>query len=227
MELTKILDEARDHYRGQVIPPEKLALMDRATEELIRSGIAERALKVGDLAPNFALPNATGHKVALTDLLVQGPVVIAFYRGVWCPYCNLELAALQRALPAIEKLGAKLVAISPQTPDHSLSTTEKSALAFNVLSDLGNKTAEQFGIVYQLPDYLQEIYTLFGHGLEIFNGEGSESLPIPATYVIAQDGRIAYAFVDPDYTKRADPEEILSELLTLAPKVPYAREQHV
>lgn len=191
------------------------AIMAKATEELVRSGIAKKSLKEGDKAPEFTLPNAVGKSVELQDLLKQGAVVISFYRGQWCPYCNLELRSLQQALPAIEEQGATLVTISPQTPDNSLSTAEKNELTFEVLSDAGNAVAKQFGLVFQLPAELRPIYEGFGIDLQAHNGDETFELPIPATYVVAPDGTVARAFVDPDYTKRLDPEEIIAALKSL------------
>ena len=193
-------------------PPEVISMMGKATEDLIKSGIVNQSLKVGDTPPSFALPNAVDKSVAIRDLLSKGPVVISFYRGQWCPYCNLELRALQQALPEIQALGASLAAISPQTPDNSLSTIEKNELTFEVLSDVGNQVARQFGLVFNLPEALRPIYKSFGIDIPAHNGDQTFELPIPATYVINSDGAIAHAFVEPDYTKRLDPEDILAAL---------------
>jgi peroxiredoxin len=139
--------------------------------------------------------NSTTIRVPLSDLLQHGPVVVAFYRGGWCPYCNLELRALQKSLPEIEKLGAQLVAISPQTPDSSLSTQQKDKLRFQVLSDKHSAVARQFGLVFTLPEEIRTIYKGFGHDLAVRNGDDSFELPFPATYVIGQDRIIRFAFV--------------------------------
>jgi peroxiredoxin len=195
-------------------PAEQLALMEQATRDLIASGIAERALKVGDMAPDFALPDVAGRTVSLRETLARGPVVLSFYRGGWCPYCNLELRAYQRLLPEITARGASFVAVSPQTPDRSLSTAEKNALAFPVLSDVGLHAASRFGIAFTLPPDLQALYAAFGNDLSVVNGDGTWRLPIPATYVIAADGRIVLAGIDPDYRNRLDPEQVLAALRT-------------
>jgi peroxiredoxin len=217
MQTTAELDEARNHYRNRVIPPGKLEVMDRATGELIASGIKDLALKEGSYVHDFILMDAHGNPVRLKKLLETGPVVISFYRGGWCPYCNIELRGLQRALPEIKALGASLVAISPQLPDNSLSTEEKNNLAFPVLSDVGNVIARRFGIVFSLPDDLLDTYKAFKHGLSDMNGElGATELPIPATYVLDRSGVIRLAFIDEDYTKRLDPEEILETLRGLS-----------
>ncbi len=187
-------------------------VMQQATVDLEASGILEQTLKVGDTIPDFALPDATGQSVNIRDLLAQGPAVIAFYRGGWCPYCNLELKALQNALASIQETGATLVAISPETPDNSLTTQEKNVLTFPVLSDVDNQVARQFGLVFKLPMSLLPIYEKFGIDLVAYNGNDHYELPIPATYVVQSNGEIVYAFADVDYTKRAEPSEVVNTL---------------
>jgi peroxiredoxin len=198
MSLKAELDAFRSEFMAQVSPEIRDAMV-RADMELAVSGIAQRALKAGDRAPDFRLPDARGGYERLKDLLSAGPVVVSFYRGGWCPYCNLELRALQKVLPKITGLGATLVVISPATPDESLSTAEKNALAFPVLSDFGSATAKSFGITYELAKELRPIYTRSGHALPHKNGDESWVLPIPATYVVDRDGTITLAFVDVDY----------------------------
>lgn len=214
MSLKTQLDAFRSEFMAQV-PPEIHDAMIRADMELAASGIAQRALKAGDHAPDFQLPDARGGDVRLKDLLAVGPVVLSFYRGGWCPYCNLELRALQKVLPDITRLGAKLVAVSPQTPDEGLSTAEKNSLAFPALSDLGSATAKSFGIAYDLAEELRPIYARFGHALPEKNGDDSWVLPIPATYVIDTDETIVLAFVDVDYRNRLEPAEIITALQSL------------
>ncbi|MDJ1183955.1 peroxiredoxin-like family protein [Roseofilum casamattae] len=188
------------------------ATMDTATEQLRTSGIIEQACKTGDIAPDFSLPNATGKTVVLSELLKTGPVVVSYYRGQWCPYCNLELRALQQIVPDLRDRNATLVTISPQTPDNSLSTSEKNELTFEVLSDVGNQVARSYGLVFALPESLRPLYQNFGLDIPAHNGDDTFELPIPATYVIAPDGKVALGFVDADYTKRLDPSEILAAL---------------
>lgn len=197
-------------------PEEVRAIMARADADLAASGILDRALKAGDTAPDFDLPDARGDRFRLADALRDGPVVLSFYRGGWCPYCNLELKALQRALADFERLGAQLVAVSPQTPDHSLSTAEKNALTFPVLSDLGSKTAKAFGVAFDLDKNLQTLYARFGHALPEVNGDGGWTLPIPATFVIDTSGVVAFAYVDVDYRSRLEPQAITDTLAALA-----------
>jgi peroxiredoxin len=215
MSLKAELDAFRSEFMANVAPEIRDAMV-LADMELAASGIAQRALKAGDHAPDFRLPDARGGHVRLKDLLATGPVVLSFYRGGWCPYCNLELRALQKTLPEITRLGAKLVAVSPQTPDESLSTAEKNELAFSVVSDVGSATAKSFGIAYDLAEELRPIYTRFGHALPDKNGDESWVLPIPATYVIGAAATIALAFVDVDYRNRLEPTEILTALQSLS-----------
>ena len=215
MSLKAELDAFRADFMAKV-PAEVREAMERADMDLAASDILERGLKAGDKVPDFRLPDAHGGVVRLNNLLAKGPVVLSFYRGGWCPYCNLELRALQNALPDITRLGAQLVAISPQTPDESLSTAKKNALTFSVLSDVGSLTAKAFGIAFDLAEELCPIYTRSGHALPDKNGDESWVLPIPATYVIDTDSTIALAFRDVDYRNRLEPAEIIAALRAIA-----------
>ena len=194
------------------IPKAVLETLLATTEKLVQSGITDKSLKKGDKAPSFTLPNATGKSVNSSEFLKDGPLVVSFYRGGWCPYCNVEFHALQQAFPEMEGLGVKLVAISPQTPDNSLSTYEKHALTFEVLSDVGNRVARDFGLVFALAKEVRPIYKEFSFDIPAHNGDDSFELPIPATYVIAPDGMIVYSFVDADYSHRAEPADIIEVL---------------
>ncbi|WP_328886571.1 peroxiredoxin-like family protein [Streptomyces sp. NBC_00316] len=206
--------ELRAFYesRQEQIPARIREIMNRAGRDIADSGQAEHALNTGDAAPDFTLPAATGDPVALRTLLASGPVVLTFYRGAWCPYCNLALRALQQHHGDITARGARLVAVSPQIPDESLSLTEKHGLAFDVLSDLGSDVAKQYGLAFDLPDDLAEVYRGFGIDLQHANGGHARTLPLPATYVIDQNGVIRWAFVNTDYTTRAEPSDILAAL---------------
>jgi len=196
----------------QQAPAEVFAAIEAANAKLEISGIAGRALKAGDRIPDFDLPDATGKVVRSADLLAAGPLVISFYRGSWCPYCSLELKTLQQNLSEFRARGATLVAISPQTPDESLTTKEKNELAFPVLSDAGSKVARKFGLVFTLDETLKPIFKAFGIDLLAHNGVDTWELPIPATYVVAKSGKIVSACVDVDYRNRAEPAEILKSL---------------
>jgi peroxiredoxin len=211
MSLKAELDAVHAEFLADA-PAEIVAAMTEADLTLAASGISRAALKAGDRAPDFVLPDSRGVPVSLARALRRGPAVVSFYRGGWCPYCNLELRALQRALPEISALGASIMAISPQAPDESLSTAEKNSLAFSVLSDAANGVATEFGIVFALAPALRQIYTRFGHSLPEKNGEESWNLPIPATFVIGVDHLIALASVDTDYRNRLEPEAIIAVL---------------
>jgi peroxiredoxin len=197
------------------VPPSVIDTMHRATNELIASGAADRVLKVGDKAPSFALQDPDRNNLSSDGLLAQGPLVVSFYRGVWCPYCNMELQALQAALPEFERRGAKLVAISPQTPANSRKSVRQNSLSFSILSDPHGDVAAAFGLRFALPDYLVDLYTSLKNDLPTFNDDPSWTLPMPARFVIAPDGMIVYAEVNPDYTRRPEPEELFPVLDSL------------
>lgn len=187
-------------------------IMERGTAELIASGAADRALKVGDIAPAFALNDPEGKPVSSAELLAKGPLVLSFYRGVWCPYCNLELQALEAARPVFEAEGATLVAVSPQKPANSRRSQRENKLGFPILSDPGNQVAQAFGLKFALPDYLVELYSKLGNNLPLVNGDDSWTLPMPGRFAIGQDGRVLYAEVNPDYTQRPEPEALIPAL---------------
>jgi peroxiredoxin len=220
MTLQARLDAFKADFKGgkapYFAPPEIHPVMERATAELIASGQAGRALKAGDHAPAFILNDPEGRPISSADLLAKGPLVLSFYRGVWCPYCNLELQALQEVLPRFEALGASLVAISPQTAANSRKSQRQNKLGFPILSDSHNEVAAAFGLRFALPDYLVELYQSLKNNLPSFNGDPGWTLPMPARYVIGQDGVIAYAEVNPDYTVRPEPEAMLPVLERLA-----------
>jgi peroxiredoxin len=197
------------------ISPERLARTQASAVNLIASGIAQQALGVGAQAPDFALPDSFGNPVALAELRAAGPVVLTFYRGAWCPYCNLQLQAYQRILPQIQASGATLVAVSPQLPDHSLSLIEKHALGFPVLSDSGNQIARQYGLVFPLDAATQQRYRDTGTDLVALNGDDSWTLPMPGSFIIDRTGVIRLAFVQADYTQRLEPTTILAALAAL------------
>lgn len=194
------------------IPEEALAVIMQTSEELIASHLSDKSLKVGDQAPEFSLPDDKGLLRTSRALLSDGPLVISFYRGGWCPYCDLELRALQRLYPEIKSLGGSLVAIAPELPEKVKKTVESKLLEFPVLSDCGNVVAKSFGLVFSLAEVLRPVYAAFGFDIPDYNGDQSYELPMPATYIIGTDGRIVWSFVDEDYTKRGEPAEILNAL---------------
>ncbi len=208
LDLEQQLREFRENF-AVTAPLGRVALYEAKIEEL-RSTFAKRtALWEGDRAPDFALPDAKGGVVSLASALAGGPAVVTFYRGGWCPYCNLQLRSYQALLPELASLGVSLLAISPQLPDGSLSTAERESLTFDVLSDVGNDVARRFGLVYSLPQELRDALRSNGKALPGINGDDSWELPVPATYIIAQDQRISLAFVEIDYRKRLAPQQLL------------------
>jgi peroxiredoxin len=194
------------------LPADVRPVMETAASDLAGSGITDRALAVGAHAPEFTLPAATGDPVTLSKLLVDGPVVLTFYRGGWCPYCNLALRALQQQHAEIAARGARLVAVSPQVPDESLSLSEKHELAFDVLSDVGSEVATAYGIAFDLSEELSAAYERLGIDLQRVNGGHARTLPLPATFVIDPGGIVRWRFVETDYTERAEPAAILAAL---------------
>ena len=204
--------DAYNVQKDAKLPADVLALMNTTNEELIAQHIKDNALQIGQKVENFSLANHNGENIELADLLKKGPVIISFYRGGWCPYCNLELKALNDYLPQFKTQNAQLVAISPQLPDETLSTTQKNDLEFDVLSDVSNKVAEQFGLLFTLDERIQALYTQFGIDFEHYYGDKSFKLPLPATYVINQEGVITYAFLSEDYTLRAEPIDVMTAL---------------
>ena len=192
------------------IPPEALQTMMQATQELVATGIAGKALQAGEQAPDFTLPNTRGELVSLAPLLKKGPVVLNFYRGAWCPYCQLELKALDDALPEITALGASVLSISPNVVEKSAAYAAENPFDFDILSDVDNTVANDYRLVFTLADQLRPIYAKFGLDLKAFDGNDRFELPMPATYVVRTDGTIAAGFVHEDYTQRMEPADIIA-----------------
>jgi len=212
MKLTEQLLQKQQELKAN-IPQEIYSQMTGATQDLIDNNFSNKAPKKGDSISLFKLPNSKGQIVNLSDILSKGKTVISFYRGGWCPYCNIELAALNNILPQLKKLGTNLVAITPETPDNSLTTSEKNNLDFDVLTDYNNSYAKELNLVFELPDTIKTIYKSFNLDIEKHNGNSDYELPMPATFVVDRNGVILYAFTPEDYTVRLDPEIIL-EVLT-------------
>jgi len=192
------------------VPADTRAVNERATEALRNSGITQRALKVGEQAPSFTLLDHNGKPLSSATLLAKSPLVIAFLRGRWCPFCCGEAEALNRILPEFEKAGASLVAITPQSLNQAYFMHDQHKLRFPLLVDEGNKVARQFGIVYRVPDYQEKLFSSVFINLPHINGDTTWELPLPATYVTGRDGKVQYAWINVDYTERAEPGEVLS-----------------
>jgi peroxiredoxin len=208
--LTRDLAEMAAHGSAPVV-----ARLTSAFDEIARSGDAS-GLAVGERAPAFVLPNALGHPVELAQRLGLGPVVVAFYRGEWCPYCNLTLRALQSALPRFQAYGASVIAISPQSPDHSLSMAEKNALTFDVLSDVDQSVIRAYKLQFTVPADMKDLYlNAFHNDLSGHTADGSWRLPIPATFVLDRTGIIRARHVSVDYRTRMDPDDIAAALSAL------------
>ncbi|HEX2328498.1 MAG TPA: peroxiredoxin-like family protein [Candidatus Angelobacter sp.] len=211
MTLADQLEELTTKLRA-LVPAERLSIVERGVDALKQSKLADSALKTGDMVPEFELHDGDGMLWRSVDLLRSGPLVVVFYRGRWCAYCNTQLAALQEIHSQIATTGASLVAISPQTQKHSYMTRDMHGLRFPVLSDPGNTVARQFGLVYGVTPELRRMYESIMTKLPGYNGDQSWELPMPATYVIGQDGNIIFGRVDVDWRERPEPEEILSVL---------------
>ena len=197
------------------LPDEIRDIVEQSFGEIMSADYGDNALNVGSTATDFTLPNMKGGQTQLSTLLEKGPVVITFYRGGWCPYCNLEFKSLHEILPQIKQHGATLIGISPELPDNSMNTIEKHKLQFEVLSDVGNKVADQYGLVMKIPEVIRPIYLEWEIDLPTLNGEDTWELPIPATYVINTDAKIVAAYVNKNHTERMEPSDIIEALEAL------------
>jgi peroxiredoxin len=207
---------ATAQHLATVLPPAAAQTIDSGITAVAASGQASRVLQAGQAAPHFTLPSATAEPVALAQLLQHGPVVLVFYRGNWCPYCNVQLRAYQQLLPELAQHGATLVAISPQTPDLTSLTASEKQLSFPVLSDVGNVVARQYGLAYEVGAEVADTLRSVGIDLAAYNGTADDELPLTATFVIGTDGLIKWSWVEANFKHRADPTEILDALAQLA-----------
>jgi peroxiredoxin len=213
--LREIYAERKDLI-AKYVPAEIQAIHARAVEELKQSGIAERALQTGSKAPSFELPDRNGKLIRSADLLANGPLVVCFVRGRWCPFCVGQMEAMNAIYPRMKEAGASLVAISPQTVHQTDLMADQHKLRFPLLSDAGSKVANAFGLAYRVPEYQQEIYRRVFVNLSFVNGSDGWELPVPATFIFDRDGTVLYVSADPDYTDRPEPGQIASFLSELS-----------
>jgi len=212
MSLQDQLDEITANTR-KLVQAERLAVGERAVEELFATGIEERILPVGAVAPEFELKDSTGRLVRSRDLLAVGPLVVKFFRGRWCSYCVTELEAWRDLYGTLRERGALLVAISPETQRQSDFAVQQHGLQFPLLHDPGARLAEQFGLVYTVPEYHQRYLKSILVNLPFLNGEASWRLPLPATYVLGRDGRVAFAEAYADFRVRPEPQGAMAAIL--------------
>lgn len=188
------------------------AVMNKAAEDLA-AALPKPGLDVGTRAPDFALPSAYGETVRLSEQLTQGPVILTFYRGAWCPYCNLQLRALKESQSHFERYGAQLIAVTPQTPDRSLEQYSKDAYPFQILSDLDDSVMKAYNLYFEVPDALRSVYIQdFNLDIAAYNGNGRYGLPVPGTFIIDRQGIVRAVFADTDYKNRMEPAAIIEAL---------------
>lgn len=210
--LQQSLDRLKERIEGGM-PSEFVSIMHQATRDLEASGIGDGILKAGDKAPSFKLPNQKGELISSEQLLSKGPVVVTFYRGAWCPYCNTDLAYLKKYQDEVASKGGTLLGISPQKQEFNGQVVEGQKLNYDLLTDKGNEVAAAFGLRWEMIDPLKSLYAdNFGISLPNYNGDDSWTLPVPARFIIGQDGVIKYAEYSIDYTKRPNPDVLVSKL---------------
>lgn len=216
-EIEKKLNEELEAYRKEHQPAPEIGQKLRAAIERVEASGQATGLNVGDRAPNFTLRAADGTTVTLYDRLADGPVVLVFYRGEWCPYCNLELRHYQRTLPELRDIGADVIAVTPQAPDRSIQAIERHAIEFPVLSDENFEVIEQYGLMIKVEgDYREVMEQGFGRNLAELNADGTWRLPAPGTYVIDRDGTVVAAYASPRYWTRMEPERVVEAVRAIA-----------
>ena len=209
--------EFQAQHRGPGPNEQQRAVMNKAAEDLA-AALPTPGLVVGTRAPDFALPGAYGETVRLSEQLTQGPVVLAFYRGAWCPYCNLQLRALKESQPHFERYRAQLIAITPQTPDRSHQQYRKDDYPFQILSDLDDSVMKAYNLYFEVPEALRSVYIQdFNLDIAAYNGNGRYGLPVPGTFIIDRQGIIRAVFADTDYKKRMEPADIVEALAGIEP----------
>ncbi|MBT7409045.1 MAG: AhpC/TSA family protein [Methylococcales bacterium] len=211
MSLATQLEETLNSFVGS-LSEQAQQTVGQSMQQLMESNVADNAINVGSNAPDFTLPSTQGDAVKLSELLAKGPVVISFFRGGWCPFCNLEFKALMDKLPEIEACNATLVTISPETMENSKATVEKFSLTYTVLSDVGNVIAKEYGLLMTVSEDMRPLYLEWGIDVPTANGDDTYELPVPATYIIGNDGVVKYAYINKNYTSRMQPEEIIEKL---------------
>lgn len=197
-------------------PPEVVATLLEESQKLVQSGIADQVIKVGETLPEFTLSDTNGNIISSKELLAKGPLALSFYRGIWWPYCNVELEALQEIYSDILDLGGSLIAISPQLTKYTKQVVKKHNLTFPVLADKGNEYANELNLVFTLPEKLKELYTSFGTDLTRFNGDDSWKLPMSGRFLVDRNGVIRNIDVHPDHTIRPEPIEIIDFMKSMA-----------
>ncbi len=217
---TKTVPSYKDNLKGliqqlgEMLPQDKFAIFNHDAAQLAKIYASPLKLNKGDKAPSFSLSNATGKRISLDELLQHGSVVLTFYRGTWCPYCSLELKTYQQILPQIKQAGASFVAVSPMTPDNSLQMKDSNELEFEVLSDVGNKVADQYTRVFKNPETSIQAMSDLGYDFHGFYDDSSAELPVPGVFVIAKNRSILFAgSAGGDYRERIEPQAILDVLV--------------
>lgn len=209
--LNQHLEQMEQQLKTEILPLEAFAILQQSIEEHQRMGIAS-GLEVGDQAPDFTLKGTLDDEIQLSHELAKGPVILSFYRGGWCPFCNRQLQAYQEILPRFTDLGAQLIAVSPQIPDNTLSETEKEQLTFHVASDIEGRVASLYNVLYEVTDSLKSLYQSMGRNIGEYNGMDRWVLPITATFIIDSTGRIRFSHTDPNFMRRLEPELIVQTL---------------
>ena len=198
---------------GEMLPAEALNTFNQDAQMLAKTHTSPLKVKIGEVAPSFSLPNATGEKIKLQNLLETGKVILVIYRGTWCPYCNLVLNNYQQILPEIKAAGAQLIALSLQTPDHSLDIKQKNELAFEVLSDGQNEVVGKYTTVFKNGEAPVQAMKNLGIDFDSFYETNKGVIPVPAVFIINQEGIIQFAeFASGDYRERTEPQAILDAL---------------